>query len=126
MSWQPRMIRKLKKNWLVVLKLTWVTSEILTRVLESLKNLYFNWPLVTKVYIVWATKLQRSYLSWQWRVMQILKKNWLVVWKKAWEIWKIFTRALCQNWDFDGVFLSKVEKVWLKIYRGVMCHDNDE
>ena len=93
-SWQWRMIQKLKRNWLVVLKLTWGTSQILTRAFESLKNLSFNWLLVTKVYIVWATKVQRSYLSWHWRDMQILKKNWLVVWKKTWEIWQIFTRAL--------------------------------
>ena len=93
-SWQWRMIKKLKRNWLVVLKLTWGTSQILTRALESLKNLCFNWLLVTKVYIVWATKVQRSYLSWHWRVMQILKKNWLVVWKMTWEIWQIFTRSL--------------------------------
>ena len=64
MSWQWRMIQKLKRNWLVVLKLTW---GILTRALESLKNLYFNWLLVTKVYHVWATNIQKSYLSWQWR-----------------------------------------------------------
>ena len=93
-SWQWRMIQKLKRNWLVVLKLTWGTSQILTRALESLKNLCFNWLLVTKVYNVWATKVQRSYLSWHWRVMQILKKNWLVVSKMAWRIWQIFTRAL--------------------------------
>ena len=46
------------------------------------KNLCFNWLLVTKVYNVWATKVQRSYLSWHWRVMHILKKNWLVVWNR--------------------------------------------
>ena len=93
-SWQWRMIQKLKRNWLVVLKLTWGTSQILTRALERLKNLCFNWLLVTKVYIAWATEIQRSYLSWHWRDMQIFKKNWLLVWKKTWEIWQIFTRAL--------------------------------
>ena len=86
-SWQWRMIKKLKRNWLVALKLTWGTSRILTRALESLKNLCFEWLLVAKVFIVWATKVQRSYLSQHWRDMQILKKNWLVVWKKNWEIW---------------------------------------
>ena len=50
--------------------------------LKSLKK-FFNWLLVTKIYIVW-----------HWRVMQVLKKDWPVVWKKTWEIWQIFTRAL--------------------------------
>ena len=54
------MIQKLNRKWLVVLKLTWATSQILTRALESLKNLWFNWLLVTKVYVVWAT----IYIVW--------------------------------------------------------------
>ena len=29
----------------------------------------------------WAKQFQMSYVSWHWRVMQCLKKNWLVVWK---------------------------------------------
>ena len=65
----------------------------LTRALKSLKNLHFNGLLVTKVYNVWAKTVQRSYLSWHWRVMQNLKKNWLVVWKMTWGISQIFTRA---------------------------------
>ena len=74
-------------NGLVDLKLTW-TSQNLTQ------HFFFNWPLVTKVCIVSATKVQRSYLSWHWEVMQILRKDWPVVWKKTTEIWQIFTRAL--------------------------------
>ena len=81
MSWQWRMIQKLKKNWLVLLKLTWKVSQIWPRALESVNNLCFNWLLVAKVCNFWATKAQRSYLSWHWRVMQNLMKNWLVVWK---------------------------------------------
>ena len=93
-SWQWRVTQKFKRNWLVVLKLTW-TSQILTWTLEkSKKGFCFNWLLVTKVYIVWAIKVQRSYLSWHWGVMQTLKKDWPVVWKKTWENWQIFTRAL--------------------------------
>ena len=65
-SWQWRIIQKLKRNWLVVLKLTPGTSQILTWALKSLKNLCFNWILVTKVYTVWATKVQRSYLCDLW------------------------------------------------------------
>ena len=33
-----------------------------------------------------------------------------------------------QNWDFDGILLSKVENVWPEKWElwGVMCHDNKE
>ena len=68
--------------------------QILTQALENLKNFHFNGLLLSKIYIALAKKVQRSYLSWHWRVMQNLKKNWLVVWKMTWGIWQIFTRAL--------------------------------
>ena len=38
----------------------------MTRALKSLKTLCFNWVLVIKLYIVWATKVQRSYLCDFW------------------------------------------------------------
>ena len=95
MSWQWRMIQKLKRNWLVVLKLTWGTSQILTRVFESLKKLSFNWLLVTKVYIVRATKVHSSYLSWHWRVTQILKVSTLGLWWDPFVESRKFTKQLC-------------------------------
>ena len=51
------------------------TWWILTWALESLKNLHFNWFLLFKVYTFWPKKVQKSYLSWYWRVIQNLKKN---------------------------------------------------
>ena len=71
-SWQWRIMQKLKRNWLVSSKLTWEIWRILTRALENLKNLHFNGLLLTKVYNVWAKKVQRSYVWWYW----ILMKNW--------------------------------------------------
>ena len=94
LSWHWRVLQKLERNRLVVSKLAWGVWQILTWALESLKNFHFNGLLLSKVYIVWPKKVQRSYLSWHWRVMQNLKKNWLVVWKMTWGIWLIFTRAL--------------------------------
>ena len=44
-------------------KLIWEIWQILTRALKSLKNLLFNWLLLTRVHNVWAKKVQRSYLS---------------------------------------------------------------
>ena len=92
-SWPWRVMQNLKKNWLVVSKMTRIWW-ILTWALKSLTNLHFDWFLLCKVFNVWPKKVQRSYLSWHWRVMQNLKKNWLVVWKMTWGIWQIFTRAL--------------------------------
>ena len=84
--------------------------------------------LLRKVYIVWAKKVQRSYLSWQRRVMQNLKKNWLVAWKMTWGIRQIFTRALESDkiGTLMGSFCPKKKMYRLKIYSGAMCHDNEE
>ena len=62
--------------------------------LESLKNFHFNGLLLNKAYIVWAKKVQRSYLPRNLRVLQNLTENWLVVWKMTLAIWQVFTRAL--------------------------------
>ena len=43
---------------LVVSKLTWEIWQTLTQAHKSLKNLHFNELLLTKVYNVWATKVQ--------------------------------------------------------------------
>ena len=76
-SWQWRMIQNFKRNWLVVLKLIWGTSQILTQ-----------------VYNVWAKKVQRSYVWWHWRLTQNFIENWLVFSKMTQGIWKLFTTAL--------------------------------
>ena len=39
-------------------------------------------------------KVQKSYLSWHWRVMQSLKKNWFLVSNMTWKNWWIFTKLL--------------------------------
>ena len=41
-------------------------------------ELDFSVLLLSKVYIVWAKKAQRSYLSWNWRGIQNLERNRLV------------------------------------------------
>ena len=46
----------------------------------------------------------------------------------TWEIWKIFTRALetLNIGTLMGFFCPKLKMYELKIYRGVICHDNEE
>ena len=46
---------------------------------KILKNFHFNGLLRSKVYIVWDKEVQRSNLSWQWRGIQNLVNNQLVV-----------------------------------------------
>ena len=85
----------------------------MTSALESLKDFHFNGLLLSKACILWPKKVQRSYPSWHWRVMQNLGKNWIVAWTMTWGLLHIFTRALeSQNWNFDKILLSKVENVW--------------
>ena len=94
-KWHEEMgIEELKRNWLVISKLTWGIWQILTRALGSVKDFHFNGSLLSKVYIVLAKKVLKSYFSWHWTVMRNLKKNWLVVRKMTWWIWQVFTRAL--------------------------------
>ena len=49
-----RMMQNLKRNWLVVSKLTWGIWQILTQALESLKDLHCNGFLLNKVEHVWV------------------------------------------------------------------------
>ena len=84
-SWHCRLMQNLKKKWFVVSKLIRIWW-ILIRALKSLKNLHFDLFLPWKVCNVWSKKVQRSYLSWHYRVMQNLKKNWPVVWRITWGI----------------------------------------
>ena len=46
----------------------------------------------------------------------------------AWGIWQIFTRALesPKIGVLMGSFHPKYKKYEIKIYRGVMCHGNEE
>ena len=55
-----------------------------------------------------------SYVSWQWRMMQNLKRNWLVSSKWTWGIQGNLTWALknLKNFHFNGLLLTKVCNVW--------------
>ena len=111
------MMQNLKRNWLIIPKVTWGIWQILTRALGSLKNVHFDVLFLSRVYIVWAKKVQRS-----------LERNRLVVSKLTRGIWHSLTWALggLKNFPFNGLLLSKVYIVWAKKYRGVIFHDIEE
>ena len=57
-----------------------------------------------------------------------LKENWFVLPKMIWGIWQIFTRSLesVKIGTLMASFCLKLKMYELKIYRGVMCHGNEE
>ena len=71
------------KNWInpdiVVSKMAWGIGWIFIRALKSLKNCALIGSFCPKNASV--RKLQRNYVSWNWKLMQILKENWLAAWK---------------------------------------------
>ena len=77
-------------------------------------NLYFDSLL--KVYILnFSKEVQRSYISWPWRLIQNLKKNWSVV-SKMTGIWWNLTQTLksLKNVHFHLLLFCKVFNVWPK------------
>ena len=58
------------------------------------KNLHFDWILLPKAYKDLDEKIKKGYVSWYWRVVESLKKNWLLVPKMTWGIRWIFTQPL--------------------------------
>ena len=51
----------------------------LTWPFKSLKDFHFNGLLMSEEYIVWAKKLHRSNLQWNWKGIQHLERNRLVL-----------------------------------------------
>ena len=87
------------------------------------QNRNFDDILLFKVKNVWVQNLQGSYLSWQWRMMQNLKRNWLVSSKLTWGVWRILARALenLKNLHFNGLLLTKAYNVWTKKSTEELC-----
>ena len=87
----------------------------LTQAFQNLKHFHFNGLLLSKVYIVWAKKVRRNKLSWNWRGIQNFETNRLVASKLAYGIWQSLARALksLNNFHFNGLFLSKVY-IWAR------------
>ena len=83
---------------------------------------------MSKSYEFSAKIVHKSYLSWHWRMMQSLRKNWLVISNMTWVIWGIFTQPfkslkITLTW---ALFVHKVYRVWAKKYRGVIFHDTEQ
>ena len=96
---------------------------------QKSKNLQFDGFLLSKAYKGLDGKVQKSYnVSWHWRVMQSLKKNWLWVPKTTWRIWWILMWAVAslKVWILMCYFCQKCIMFEPKKYRWVMCHNTEK
>ena len=61
-------------------------------------NFHYNTEMSEKLYFdgvkVLDEKVQIYYASWHWRVIESLKKNWLLIQKMTWGIWWILMQAV--------------------------------
>ena len=92
------------------------------------KNWHFDWIRLSKAYKYLDEKVQKSYVSWHWRVMQSLKKNWLLVPKMTWAIWWILMRAVSslKNSTMMCYFCQQHIKFQLKKYIRFISYDTQE
>ena len=74
------------------------------------ENLHFDKFFLSKSYKILNEKVQKIYVSWHWRVMQRLKKNWLPVPKMTWRIPWMLMRAV-QIWKFELWCATFVESI---------------
>ena len=136
MPWQWRMKLKLKRNLLVVSKLTWGIGWILTGALESLKSFHFNVLFLSKVYIVWAKKYREVIFHETeegykiWRGINLSFKNWHKEFVKFWQerskVSKIFISMgsfwakylLFELTKYRGIIFREPEE-WYKIWKGI-------
>ena len=66
-------------------------------------------------------------MSWKWRMIQNLKRNWLVISKLTWRIWWISTWPLevSKMCTLMGSFWPKYILFGLKKYREVIFHETE-
>ena len=88
------------------------------------ENFHFKGLLLSKVYIVWAKKVQKNSLSWNWRRIKNLERNWLVV-SKLDKFWPEHSKV-SNIFILMGSFWTKYILFELKKYRGIIFHETAE
>ena len=80
------------------------------------QKFHFNDLLLSKVYIAWAKNVQRNYLSWNWKGIQNLERNRLVVSELAEGIWQNLTGELksLKHFHLNELLLRKLYVNWDK------------
>ena len=92
------------------------------------KNWNFDGIFLFKAENSWTWNLQRRYMSWQWRMMQYLKRNWLNVSIFTWEIRRNLIQTLeglksFNCFYYDNICTKREDKnKQMKKYKGLKLH----
>ena len=80
---------------------------------SKVQKFHLNELLLSKVYVVWAWKLRRSYLLWQWIEMQNLNEPWPCSFKNDIRNWVnlYYSIQKSEKLYIYGLFLSKAYNV---------------
>ena len=101
------------EEWCIILK---KMIRALKNDIRDFVNLHFDGLLLSKAYKDLTEKVQKSYVSWHWRVMQSLKKNWPLAPKNNMRNLVDFNASSgkSENLHFDMLLLSIADKVSAK------------
>ena len=117
MTWKSG--TKFKEKLLLVSNITWGIWWFFTHPLKSPKNFTSMGYFCPRYMRFELKKIQRSYLSWYWTVIQNLNKPW-PLWFQKWhkelgelsldqsKVWKLY---------IDGLFLSKADTVSIRTFQ---------
>ena len=91
---------------------------------KSLKIFTLMGSFLSVAYKILDEKLQKGYVSWHWRVLWSLKKNWFLVLKMTQGTWWIlmWTVASLRIWTLMCYFCWRDIIFEPKKYKGIMCH----
>ena len=95
---------------------------------EISPNLYFGRLLLLKAYTISAKKVQKSYASWHWRLIQNWKKKTDLLFQRWQEFREFWTKHLqvSKSCTLIGVFYPKYIMFDLKKYGGVIFCNTGE
>ena len=120
-SWHWRAMQILRKNWHVVSNMSCGFKCDFSSNHSKVQKFLFNGLFLSKVYEVWPKKIQRSYLSLKWTVMQNLNKPWPCSFKN--DITNCvnfhYSTQRSEKLFIDGLFLSKAYNVSVKKFQRV-------
>ena len=124
-SWHWRVMQSLKRNWFLIPKMTWGIWWIFMSAGRS-ENLPFDMLLLSIAYKVKFQLKKKNDLSWHWRTIQTLKKNWLFVWRMTWRIWWILTQAVesLKIYSLIGYFCRKYVMFELNKQKSHTCEES--